>query len=114
MGYCEFICERGFREQHYTDLWCTLYDVIKPPLQNASSKLLNVKKAPEQHRTKHWMLLNKGPRYLISGLPLRATLNETVGDEGMHLKYTKLGVDAEMKFKKREIIQQEQTWTQTA
>lgn len=60
------------------------------------------------------MLLNKGPRYLISGLPLRATLNETVGDEGVHLKYTKLGVDAEMKFKKRESIQQEQTWTQTA
>ena len=40
----------------------------------------------------------------ISGLPLRATLNETVGDEGMYLKYTKLGVDAEMKFKKERVF----------
>lgn len=78
MGYCEFICEWDFREQYHTDLWCTLYGAIRPPLQNASSKLWNVKKAPEQYRTKHWMLLNKGPRQLHK---LRATLSETVGDD---------------------------------
>lgn len=61
------------------------------------------------------MLSIKGPGSFRGGLSLKSTLNESVGEDRMDTsKYTKLGVDSEMKSKKRKDIQQKVWWNQTA
>jgi|UPI00001E742E hypothetical protein len=48
------------------------------------------------------MLSSKDPGSFISGLSLKSTLNESVGEDRMDTsKYTKLGADSETKSRKK-------------